>query len=165
MEITLGTRTADTVRIYFEKARNPVIKAMLPQKAATVEEALKDYEDTLLPGASSYGKTILADGIYVGDIWCYCIDPDEDPNAMLSFCVFDESVWNKGIATSAARLFLHETCARYGLKTVGAFCFSDNTASIRVLEKTGFCLIEEFMEYGRLSRYYQYENKDRGKAC
>lgn len=108
MEISLGTRTADTVRTYFEKARNPVIKAMLPQKAATVEEALKDYEDTLLPDAASYGRTILADGIYVGDIWCYCIDPDEDPNAMLSFCVFDESVWNKGIATTAARLFLHE---------------------------------------------------------
>ena len=165
MEIRLGTRTAETVRIYFEKAQNPAIKAMLPQKAATVEEALKDYEDTLLPEASSYGRIILADGIYVGDIWCYCIDPDEDPNAMLSFCVFDGSVWNKGIAATAVSLFLHEACARYGLKTVGAFCFSDNTASVRVLEKTGFCLIEEFMEDGRLSRYYQLENTDRSKAC
>ncbi len=56
MEISLGTRTADTVRTYFEKARNPVIKAMLPQKAATVEEALKDYEDTLLPDRGIHGR-------------------------------------------------------------------------------------------------------------
>ena len=81
MNVILGNRTAETVRIYFDKAQNPVIKTMLPQKATTVEEALQDYEDTLLPGASSYGRTVWADGFYVGDIWCYCIDPDEDPNA------------------------------------------------------------------------------------
>ena len=49
MIITLETRTADSVRTYFEKANRPEIKQVLPQKAKTVEEALADYEETLLP--------------------------------------------------------------------------------------------------------------------
>ena len=157
MEITLGNRTEETVRIYFEKSQNPLIKAVLPQKAKTVEEALQDFEKTLLPDAASFGRTILADGAYIGDIWCCCIDPDDEPNAMLSFCIFNETLWNQGIATKATELFLTEACKKYDLKTVDAFVFADNTASIRVLEKNGFALMEEFEEDGRLSRYYQLE--------
>lgn len=44
MLITLEKRTADTVRIYFEKANRQEIKQVLPQKAKTVEEALEDYK-------------------------------------------------------------------------------------------------------------------------
>jgi len=157
MNISLGERTAETVRIYFDRAQDPKIKAVLPQKAQTVDEALRDFEATLLPGATSYGRTILADGAYVGDVWCYCIDPDGDPNAMLSYCVFEESCRNRGAATAAVGIFLREACAKYGLVTVGAFTFSDNTASIRVLEKCGFRLVEEFIEDGRPSKYFLYE--------
>ena len=35
MIITLETRTADSVRTYFEKANRPEIKQVLPQKAKT----------------------------------------------------------------------------------------------------------------------------------
>lgn len=58
-EIVLGERTEETVRVYFEKAKQPEIKAMLPQKAQTVEEALEDYKETLLPSATSFGRTII----------------------------------------------------------------------------------------------------------
>lgn len=153
--IVLGDRTEETVRIYFEQAREPAIKAMLPQKATTVEEAIADYHETLLPTATSYGKTILADGKYVGDIWCYCIDKTDTPNAMLSYCVFDESSWNKGIATDAALLFLEEIKKKLNLESIGAFTYSDNLASIKVLEKVGFDLIESFKEDGRESKYFQ----------
>ena len=145
MEITLGERTAETVTIYFEKSARPEIRAMLPQKARTLEEALADYRDTLRPGAASFGRTILADSEYVGDVWCYCIHEDEDPDAMLSFCVFEPSCRSQGAATRAA--------ARYSLRTVGAFTFSNNAASLRVLEKNGFSVVEEFSEDGRASKY------------
>lgn len=157
MTIRLGDRTAETVRIYFEKAQNPIIKAVLPQKAQTVEEALRDFEKTQLPGASSYGRTVLADGRYVGDVWCCGIDRGDEPNAMLSYCVFEPDCWGKGIATEAVGLFLRDACAKYELNTVGAFTFSRNAASIRVLEKNGFALKEEFIEDGEKSRYYQRE--------
>lgn len=157
MKIELGERTAETVAIYFIKAQQQIIGSTLPQKAKTVEEALRDYRDTLLPNAASYGQTILVDQVYVGDVWCYCIDKAETPNAMLSYCVFDPSCWNKGIATAAVSLFLDEVKERYAVHTIGAFTFSDNRASIKVLEKNGFSLIEEFYEDGRKSQYYQCE--------
>ena len=64
MNITLGTRTPETVAIYFEKAKRPEIRETLPQKAQTLEEALADFQKAQLPGASSFGRTIWADGNY-----------------------------------------------------------------------------------------------------
>ena len=156
MDIRLSARTPETVKIYFEKTNRPDIKAVLPQKAQTVEEALEDYRKTLLPGANSYGRTITADGAYIGDIWCFCIDLNNDPNAMLSFCIFDEAYRSQGIATKAVSAFLKEIQAKYHFTTVGAFAFSDNLPSIKVLEKNGFSAVEEFTEDGRASKYFQY---------
>ena len=157
MVITLEKRTADTVRTYFEKANRPEIKQVLPQKAKTVEEALEDYEQTLLPNAASYGQTVYVDGKYVGDVWCYCIDLDDEPNSMLSFCIFEPEYWSKGIAATAVNMFIQNIRARYPVKTIGAFTFAQNQASIRVLEKNGFVLMEEFEEDGVLSKYFQLE--------
>lgn len=157
MEITLGVRTAETAALYFEKtSSNPSIRKTLPQKARTVDEAVADFYDTQKPGAASFGRTILADGRYVGDVWCYCIDLDDTPNAMVSCCVFEQNLWNLDIASTSLGLFLGEAGPKFGLKTVGAFTFADNLSSIRVLEKNGFRLMEEFTEDGVLSRYYQH---------
>ena len=155
MFITLEKRTADSVRIYFEKANKPEIKQVLPQKAKTVQEALADYEQTLLTDAKSFGQTVYVDGKYVGDVWCYCIDMDEEPNCMLSFCIFELEYWSKGIATTAVKMFIQNICARYNIKSIGAFTFAHNQASIKVLEKNGFTIMEEFEENGVLSKYLQ----------
>ena len=157
MIITLEKRTADTVRNYFEKANRPEIKKALPQKAKTVEEALADYEQTLLPGAASFGKTVYVDGQYVGDVWCYCIDLDDEPNCMVSFCIFEVEYWRKGIATAALGQFIKTVCGKYNVKTIGAFTYSHNQASLRVLEKNGFAVMEEFEEEGIWSKYLQLE--------
>ena len=154
--ITLEKRTADSVRTYFEKANRPEIKGVLPQKAKTVEEALADYEETLLPNATSFGQTVHVDGKYVGDVWCYCIDMDDEPNCMISFCIFELEYWSKGIATMAVNMFIQNVCAKYHVKTIGAFTYAHNHASIRVLEKNGFSLMEAFEEDGVWSKYFQY---------
>ena len=157
MHISLENRTADSVRTYFEKANRPEIKQVLPQKAKTVEEALEDYEKTLLPNAKSYGQTVYVDGKYVGDVWCYCIDMEDEPNCMLSFCIFEPEYRSKGVATTAVKKFIQNICARYHVKTIGAFTFAHNLASIRVLEKNGFVVMEGFEEDGVLSKYLQLE--------
>ncbi len=154
--ILLGERSAETVRIYFTRAQQPEIKRVLPQKAQTVEEALKDYQDTLLPAATSYGKIILWNGRYVGDVWCYGIHRESVPSAMLSYCLFEPTLWGKGITTQAVAMFLEDAEIAYGLRTMGAFTFADNAASIVILQKNGFRLMEKWMENGRESRYYQY---------
>ena len=158
MVISLGTRTTETVRKYFFKAQDSEIKSVLPQEAQSVQEALDEYEKSLRPGASSYGRTILVGGAYIGDVWCYRIDNNDEPNAMLSYCVFEKEYWNRGIATEAVRLFLKEVSARYGLRTMGAFTYADNIPSIRVLENNGFHMTEEFEENGRLSVFFLNED-------
>ena len=157
MHIALKERTADSVRTYFEKANRPEIRKFLPQKAKTVEEAQADYEETLLPDAGSFGQTVHVEGKYIGDVWCYCISMDDTPNCMLSFCIFEPEYWGKGVGSTAVHMFIKNICARFGFKTIGAFAFADNFASIRVLEKNGFAVAEEFEEDGVLSKYLQYE--------
>lgn len=156
MNITLGTRTEESVKIYFNKTSNDTFPRWLPQKAQTVDEAIADYKKTLLPQSTSYGRTILADGNYVGDIWCYCIDLTDTPNAMVSYCLFESDFWGKGIATAALGLFIDDVMGRFHFKTLGAFTFSDNAQSIRVLEKNGFEMVEEFTEDGVQSKYFEF---------
>ena len=155
MEISLRERTAEHVRIYFEKSSDPEILKMMPRKAQTLEEALEDYGKTLLPGSSSYGNTIYADDIYVGDVWCYGIDLQEEPNCMLSCCVFEKAYWSKGIATRAVALFLEKLRLQYGIQTVGAFAYAQNIASVTMLKKNGFTVVEEIEEDGISSVYLQ----------
>ena len=159
MVIELQERTESHVRTYFIRTRDSQIRALIPQTAETEEQAVADFEKTLLPGATSFGRTVYADGNYVGDIWCYCIDLEEEPNAMISYCLFEKDLWNRGIATEALRQFELEIIPRFGLNSLGAFSYCDNIPSLRVLEKNGFAKIEEFTEDGRLSVYYQKETK------
>lgn len=155
MTITLGTRTEETVRTYFEKTNRQLFRKVLPQKAQTVDEAVADYRQTLLPGATSYGRILLADGQYVGDVWCYCIDPEDSPNAMISYCIIEPELWGQGIASEGLGLFLAEIRGKFPIGSVGAFTFSENIPSIRVLEKNGFSMVEEFEEGGVPSQYFE----------
>lgn len=156
MNVVLDDRTAETVAIYFQKANRPEIRRTLPQKAQTLEEALADFEQTQRPGAASFGRTIWADGEYVGDIWCYGLNREDTPNAMVSYCVFEPEHWGQGIASAALSLFLAEVRERFAwIQTLGAFTFSANAASIQVLKRNGFRLMERFAEDGIQSEYYQ----------
>lgn len=74
---------------------------------------------------------------------------------MVSYCLFQPEQRGRGVASRALGLFLAEIGPRFGLGSVGAFTFADNLPSIRVLEKNGFHMMEEFEEDGRLSRYYE----------
>lgn len=159
MKIELRERTEAHVRTYFEKTRDAEIQAMLPQAAATEEQAVEDFRKTKFPGAASYGRTIYVEDAYVGDIWCCCIDRNDEPNAMLSYCLFEKTLWGKGIATVALKQFLEDIVPRFGLNSVGAFAYCTNTASLRVLEKNGFAAAERFVEDGVESAYYQIDTE------
>ena len=161
MNIELRGRTEANVRLYFERTRDAEIQRMCPQRAQTVEEALADFRKMLVGETDSFGRTVYADGQYVGDIWLYCMDESTGPDAMLSFCLFDKELWGRGIMTEAARLFLEEARRKFALWTVGAFTFMENKGSVCVLEKNGFELKESFFEGGRESGYFE---KDVRKA-
>ena len=157
MKLALKTRTADHVRVYFSRTQDPEIRKMLPTGVQTLEEALTNFALTQKPDASSYGRTIYVDGEYVGDIWCYCMDPADEPQAMVSYCIFEKSRWNQGIATAALREFLKEILPKYALTSIGAFTYSANLPSIRVLIRNGFTQRQVFTEDGVESRYFQLD--------
>ena len=154
MNVTLKDRTAETAAVYFERTRSPIIRKFLPQKAQTLEEAMADFRKSQEPGARSFGRTIYTNGQYVGDVWCYCIDPGGSPQAMVSYCVFEQELWGRGAASEALGLFLEEIRERFGLERIGAFTFIANQGSVRVLEKNGFRLAETLVEDGTASGYY-----------
>lgn len=163
MKITLQERTADHVRIYFERTQDDQIDRMLPRSVNSLDQALENFAQTKLPDAKSYGKTIYADDRYIGDIWCYCIDPKETPNAMLSYCIFEKSCWGKGIASRALSLFLDEIVEKY----CSSMCWLLSPLPTTLLpsacwRKTGFSVQESFVEDSRKSVYLEYRVQDRG---
>lgn len=155
MELELRERGFEEVKIYFERSADPEICRMLPRSVTTLEQAVENWRLACQPGADSFGRTIWVDGRYVGDIWCYSIRPGSSPEGMLSYCIFDKTLWGRGIATRAAAAFLLEIKARFGLKTIGAFCYQENRASLCVLKKTGFVCRESFTEDGVASCYLE----------
>ncbi len=153
--ITLRERNRQHVQTYFQKTRDEEIQHMIPGGATILEDALALYEASLQKGATSYGRTIYCDDEYIGDIWCYCLDVNANPNAMLSFCIFDKAYWHKGIATIAVRLFIKDISDKLPITSLGAFLYTTNIGSLRVLEKNGFAVREKWMEDGRESCYCQ----------
>lgn len=156
-QIALLTRTRENAELYFYKTQDEEIRRMLPAVNETVEQALAAYDKASLPGADSFGRSIYWQGRYIGDIWCYCMDRSESPNAMLSYCIFEKEYWGRGAATAAVELFLREIREQFSLRSVGAFTYADNRGSVRVLEKSGFVCKERFTEHGRESVYYERE--------
>ena len=138
MNVELKARTADHVKTYWERTKDPEIRALIPIAELTFEESLRQYEESLFPGASSFGRVIYADGCYVGDVWCYGIDEREEKMAMFSFLIFEKKLWGKGIGSQAAKLFLPEVFSRYQINKMGAFTYADNLSSIEALKKAGF---------------------------
>lgn len=60
--------------------------------------------------------------------------------------------WGKGYSTEAAKALITEARAKLGAKSLIAGVFSDNPASIRVLQKLGFKLTGEEDMYFSMSR-------------
>jgi len=152
-KITLRERNRQHVQIYFQKTRDEEIQRMIPGGAKSLEDALALYEASTQKGATSYGRTIYCDDDYIGDIWCYCLDIEANPNAMLSFCIFEKAYCYKGIATIAVSLFIEEISEKFRVISLGAFLYTNNTGSMRVLEKNGFAVKERWIEDGKESCY------------
>jgi len=157
MNISLQARTRDHVKTFWEKTQDKEIQSMFPSSISCLEEALTLFGNSLQNNATSYGKVILVDGLYVGDIWCYGIDATHEKTAMLSIVIFDKSKWGLGIATTLIPSFLDEVFHRYPIHSIGAFTYASNQRSLRALQKSGFLSLETFIEDGIKSIYLEYK--------
>ena len=153
--VTLRERTVVHVALYYQKTEDPRIAAGLPRGFSTLEEAMSAFEKTRLPGADSFGRTVYVGERYVGDVWCYGMDLAGQPQAMVSYCVFEPELWGRGIATRAVGEFLGEVEKRFSIRRFGAFTYLSNVPSVKVLQKNGFRLAETFSEDGVESGYFE----------
>jgi RimJ/RimL family protein N-acetyltransferase len=70
-----------------------------------------------------------------------------------------EQYWGKGIATESVALVFTYAFSILGLEEICAYVFSENIASIRVLEKNGMIKKEELNEFNKMSGRYQRTTK------
>ena len=66
-----------------------------------------------------------------------------------------ELYWGNGIATESVALVINYAFSVLGLKELCAYVYSENKASIRVLEKNGMTKKEQVNEYNRMSGRYK----------
>ena len=156
MKVSLVPRTAEHVRICWKATQDEEIRKRIPLQDISLEEALRQFEASRQPDATSFGMCIEADGDYVGDVWCYGIDEAGEEMAMFSFLVFEKRLWGRGVGSQAARLFCQEAFSRYAILKLGAFAYAENISSLKALEKVGFLEKERFLEEGKLSVYLEW---------
>ncbi len=116
----------------------------------SVEQAkafLQNYNDYQENGFGRWAMISKAENEFIG--WCG-LKLNEEELIDLGFRVFRKH-WNKGYASEAAK-----ACIRYGFETLGfdqiiGRVLSENTASIKVLEKLG-------MKYWKSGTCHGFEN-------
>jgi RimJ/RimL family protein N-acetyltransferase len=101
--------------------------------AARDADAFAAHWTRIRGGSDNYLRTILADGVVVGNAMSWT----GDDGRMVGYWV-EKAHWGRGIASAALRLVLEEERRRPLLATVA----EHNGASRRVLEKAGFRLVE-----------------------
>ena len=156
--LLLKPRTLEHVKTFWEKSQDEEIQRMFPFNRGTFNDAVKLYEESLKPGARSFGKVIDIDGKYIGDVWCYGIDEANEKQAFVSIVIFDKTYWGKGVGKHVIKQFCQLVFERYAVNKLCAFTYKDNKRSMGALESAGFKKIEEFEEEGVLSCYYELSN-------
>lgn len=157
--LSLKPRKLENVKIFWRQSQDEEVEAMFPFERNTLDQAVKMYEESLKPGARSFGKVIYFDDKYIGDIWCYGIDEADEKHAFVSIVIFDKTYWGKGIGKNALTQFCHIVFEKYNVSKLCAFTYKNNTRSKGVLESVGFRMLEEFEEDGVPSYYYELLNQ------
>ena len=104
-----------------------------------------------------YKNNSDGDSSFVGIISLKNIDLD-NKNANLGYWI-GELYWGNGIASESVALIINHAFSVLGLEEVYAFVYSENKASMRVLEKNGMTKKGEANEYSKKLGRYQNTTK------
>ena len=103
--------------------------------------------------AIQYKNNLESVNRIVGIIGLKNIDYDKK-NTNLGYWI-GEPYWGNGIATESVTLVINYAFSVLGLEEVYAYVYSENKASIRVLEKNGMTKKGEVNEYNQMSDRYK----------
>lgn len=157
MKVILQDRKEENVRIFFEQTQDAEIQSLFPFTVNELEKALQLFHDSQKPEASSFGQIIMAEDQYIGDVWVYCVDEEDEKMAMLSIVIFDKDYWKKGIGTEALKAFIPTVFEKYKIDSIGAFTYAHNIGSQKALIKAGFAEEERFVEDGIESVFLSFK--------
>ena len=100
----------------------------------TIESFIKSYDDPHF-----YGWGIVHEGKLVGTIGAYDYDAD---NSWIEIGMsIERASWGQGFATEALTAVLRYLTERENIKTVSAWCASDNSGSRKAMEKSGMTMM------------------------
>lgn len=160
VDIEYKKRTRQNVIDQWYATEDDEIKALFPKSIKSLDDALKLFDQTQLNMASSYGETIYCGQDYIGDVWIFGLDEENDKMAMISIVIFDKTYWGKGIGHSALKYFTNVCFRRYDIEKIGAFVYAHNTRSANVLGSVGFNLVESFIDNDLKSYYFELYRND-----
>ena len=143
--LTITRFSTDMAQTVYENSQDDDTRRFVPDEVYnSVEEAREAIEFLM----SRYEST---DGPFVYPV----ITNNEGKNiGYVQLCKLDEGTWEigyhiaknftgKGYATEAVKAFLSAMAKKLNIKEVYGICLTENTASVRVLEKCGFTQIYE----------------------
>ena len=100
----------------------------------TVESFIKSYDDPHF-----YGWGMMHEGKLIGTIGAY--DYDADKSWIEIGMSIERASWGHGFATEALTAVLRYLTEHENIKTVGAWCASDNIGSRKAMEKSGMQMV------------------------
>lgn len=125
--------------------RLPAVQEWITAAPRDFEVYAKDFADlgrrdvTVVVEPAGDGGPVIGDlMVRVGDAWAQTevVDGARAVQAELGWA-FDPEHWGKGYATEAVRAMVDCCTDVLGLRRVVAYCFADNTASWRLMERLG----------------------------
>src|SRR3954466_12275856 len=132
MKVHLRNVEANDLPLFFEHQRDPIAVALVAFRSRD-RAAFDQHWEKLLANDSCVKKTIVADGQVAGNIGSWSSDGKREIGYWL-----DRALWGRGIATEALAAFLRLEQPR----PLHAGAARHNAASIRVLQKCGFALLD-----------------------
>lgn len=111
----------------------------------TVESFIKNYDDPHF-----YGWGIVYKGKLIGTIGAY--DYDADRSRIEIGMSIERALWGHGFATEALTVVLRYLTEHENIKTVSAWCASENIGSQKAMEKAGMKMVQSDKEALEINR-------------
>lgn len=132
--------SVDDLRNLVQSADNPRIAATLRDgfpSPYTHGDAMRFIAQATAPGSRNLVLAIDVDGQACGGIGIHPLEDVYRRTAEIGYWLA-EPFWGRGIVTGAVQAIVPVAFARYDIVRIQAGIFSNNPASMRVLEKCGF---------------------------
>jgi len=128
------------VKSFVRHANNPNIAMNLRDAFPYpfTEEAAEMWMDRAINERSKTNFAITYQNEVIGGIGLNILDDVFSKSAEIGYWI-SEDYWGKGIATLALREIKNYSFNTFDIERIFTSVFSNNAASVRVLEKNGFC--------------------------